>query len=328
MIRFAVIGTNWITEKFVEAAHESGVMKLVAVYSRTFNKAQVFADKYGVGTLFDSLDELAKSDKIDAVYIASPNSFHAVQSQLFLNNKKHVICEKPATSSLKEIERLIACAKENQVIYFEAFKTVYLPNFKLLKTELHQIGQLRKVLLSYCQYSSRYQRYLDGDNPNTFNPQFSNGSIMDIGFYCVASAVELFGEPNKIIASASLLASGVDAHGSVIMMYDGFDVVVQHSKVSDSRINSEIQGENGTFVINKLSNADAIHLYMRAGIEGVFEDMTLEQHENTMRYEAEAFVHCIENNEINHAGIERARITAKVLTEIRRQTGVVFPADN
>lgn len=327
MIRFAVVGTNWITQKFVDAAHESGVMKLTAVYSRTLDKAKEFADQYDAETLFDSLDAMAASDKIDAVYIASPNSLHATQSQLFLNHKKHVICEKPGTSNLNEMEQVIACAKQNQVIYFEAFKTAYLPNFKLLKTELHQIGKLRKAVLSYCQYSSRYQRYLDGDNPNTFNPAFSNGSIMDIGFYCVASAVELFGEPNKILASASLLDSGVDAQGSVIFNYDGFDVIIMHSKVSDSRIDNEIQGESGTFVIKKLSNTEAVHLYMRAGIEGIFEDMTLEQHENTMRYEAEAFVHCIENHDVEHAGLERARITAKVLTEIRRQTGVVFPAD-
>lgn len=327
MIRFAVIGTNWITKQFVDAAHESGVMTLTAVYSRKLESAREFAQEYGVDSLFNSLEDMASSDLIDAVYIASPNSMHASQSMVFLSHKKHVICEKPATSNLKEIEQVIACAKQNDVVYFEAFKTEYLPNFKLIKSELVQIGTIRKALLNYCQYSSRYQRYLDGENPNTFNPQFSNGSIMDIGFYCVASAVALFGEPNKIIANASLLESGVDAQGSVVMSYDGFDVIVMHSKVSDSRLESEIQGENGTIVIKKLSNSNLVHLYLRAGVDGIFEDLTLEQHENTMRYEAEAFASLIENNQIDHPGIERARITAKVLTEIRRQTGVIFPAD-
>ena len=97
-----------------------------------------------------------------------------------------------------------------------------------------KIGKLRKVFFNYCQYSSRYQRYLDGENPNTFNPAFSNGSIMDIGFYCLASAVALFGEPKSVQATASLLASGVDAHGVVVMDYGDFSVTLQHSKVSDS----------------------------------------------------------------------------------------------
>jgi predicted dehydrogenase len=60
------------------------------------------------------------------------------------------------------------------------------------------VGKVRKAFINYCQYSSRYQRYLDGENPNTFNPAFSNGSIMDIGFYCLASAVALWGEPHGV----------------------------------------------------------------------------------------------------------------------------------
>lgn len=332
MIRFAVIGTNWITKQFVDAAHESGVMTLAAVYSRQLTTAREFAQEYNVTSLFDSLDALASSDIIDAVYIASPNSMHGSQSMLFLSHKKHVICEKPATANLKEFEQVVACARTNKVVYFEAFKTAYLPNFKKIKSMLSQIGAIRQVVLNYCQYSSRYQRYLNGENPNTFNPQFSNGSVMDIGFYCVASAVALFGEPYGMVANATLLDSGVDAQGSVVMRYDGFDVLVMHSKVSDSRLDSEIQGEDGTIVIKKLSNTESIHFYPRGSAEGVFEDLTLVQHDNTMRYEAEEFASLIEQSQVEpskveHLGLERARITAKVLTEIRRQTGVVFPAD-
>lgn len=74
MIRFAVIGTNWITRQFVEAAHESGKYKLTAVYSRSLEQAQHFANDFSVEHLFTSLEAMAESDAIDAVYIASPNS--------------------------------------------------------------------------------------------------------------------------------------------------------------------------------------------------------------------------------------------------------------
>ncbi|MDR8331140.1 gfo/Idh/MocA family oxidoreductase, partial [Acinetobacter baumannii] len=77
---------------------------------------------------------------------------------------------------LQEVEAAIALAKENNVVLFEAFKTASLPNFLLLKETLAKVGKLRKAFINYCQYSSRYQRYLDGENPNTFNPAFSNGS--------------------------------------------------------------------------------------------------------------------------------------------------------
>ncbi|MGU9867251.1 Gfo/Idh/MocA family protein [Kluyvera ascorbata] len=324
MIRFAVIGTNWITRQFVDAAHETGKYKLTAVYSRSLEQAQTFANDYPVEHLFTSLDAMAQSEDIDAVYIASPNSLHFPQTKLFLQHKKHVICEKPLASNLHEVEQAIALARENQVVLFEAFKTASLPNFQILQQSLEKVGPVRKAFINYCQYSSRYQRYLDGENPNTFNPTFSNGSIMDIGFYCLASAVALWGEPKQVQASASLLDSGVDAHGIAVLDYGDFSVTLQHSKVSDSTLPSEIQGEAGALVVEKISECQKVSFIPRGSKA---QDLSQPQHINTMLYEAEEFARLVENNEVDHPALEVSRITAKVQTEIRRQTGVVFPAD-
>ncbi|QXN64619.1 MULTISPECIES: Gfo/Idh/MocA family protein [Serratia] len=324
MIRFAVVGTNWITERFIDAAHESGKMRLTAIYSRKLEQAQAFGANYPVEHFFDSLEALAQSDVIDAVYIASPNSLHCQQSMLFLSHKKHVICEKPLASNLREVEQLVACAREHQVVLFEAFKSAHLPNFLILQQALPKIGKLRKAFINYCQYSSRYPRYLAGENPNTFNPHFSNGSIMDIGYYCVASTVALFGAPQSVLASATLLDTGVDAHGSVCLNYGDFDVVISHSKVSNSDIPSEIQGEEGTLVIEKISEAQGVVLTPRGENSQV---LTQPQHINTMLYEAQVFAELVEKRQVEHEGLENSLIVASLLTEIRRQTGVVFPAD-
>jgi len=324
MIRFAVVGTNWITRQFVDAAHETGKFKLTAVYSRTLEQAQTFANDYPVEQLFDSLEEMAQSDLIDAVYIASPNALHCPQSLLFLRHRKHVICEKPLASNLREVEEMIACAREHQVVLFEAFKTASLPNFQVLQQSLPKIGVLRKALINYCQYSSRYQRYLDGENPNTFNPRWSNGSIMDIGYYCLGTAVSLWGEPQKVTASATLLESGVDGAGTVLLDYGSFDVTVQHSKISQSVLPSEIQGEAGSLVIEHVSECQNVSFVARGAKP---QDLTQPQHINTMLYEAETFARLIETNEINHPGLNYSLSVARLLTEIRRQTGVVFPAD-
>ncbi|SQA97700.1 Uncharacterised protein [Cedecea neteri] len=212
-----------------------------------------------------------------------------------------------------------------RVVLFEAFKTASLPNFITLQQALPKVGKIRKVLLNYCQYSSRYQRYLDGENPNTFNPAFSNGSIMDIGFYVLASAAALWGEPHSVHATASLLDSGVDAHGTVQLNYGDFDVTLMHSKVSDSTIPSEIQGEAGSLVIEKISECQRVTFIPRGGKP---QDLSLPQHINTMLYEAETFARLVEENEVNHAGLVTSRITSALATEIRRQTGVKFPADD
>lgn len=324
MIRLAVIGTNWITRQFVDAAHETGKYKLTAVYSRSAEQAQRFGSDYLVDRLFTSLEEMAQSDEIDAVYIASPNSLHFAQTALFLGHQKHVICEKPLASNIDEVEAAIALARENQVVLFEAFKTASLPNFIQLQQAMQRVGKLRKAFINYCQYSSRYQRYLDGENPNTFNPAFSNGSIMDIGFYCLAAAVALWGEPHGVQATATLLESGVDAHGVAVLDYGDFSVTLQHSKVSDSVLASEIQGEEGSLMIEKISECQKVAFVPRGGKP---QDLSQPQHINTMLYEAELFARLVAENEVNHPGLAVSRTTARLLTDIRRQTGVVFPAD-
>ncbi|HBF37259.1 MAG TPA: oxidoreductase, partial [Firmicutes bacterium] len=95
MIRFGVVGTGWITESFIKAASLNKTFELKAIYSRTQTRALEFATKYSVEHIFTNLENMAKSDVIDAVYIASPNCCHARQAILFMNHHKHVLCEKP-----------------------------------------------------------------------------------------------------------------------------------------------------------------------------------------------------------------------------------------
>ncbi|EJG0709167.1 Gfo/Idh/MocA family oxidoreductase [Vibrio parahaemolyticus] len=324
MFKLAVIGTNWISQQFVEAAIQTKQFCLKAVYSRDIEKARLFGTPYDADTYYDSLEALGQDADIDAVYIASPNSLHAPQAIQMLKAGKHVICEKSMASNYALAQQMFACAEENNVVLFEAFMSPYTPNFQVLKESLPSIAPLRHATISYCQYSSRYQKYLNGENPNTFNPAFSNGSIMDIGYYCVGSAIELFGEPNSVQASAHVLPSGVDGCGSVTLAYDGFNVNLLHSKVSDSLIPSEFQGEQGSVLVDMIATGRGVERILRGEEK---ETLTLPQTENHMFYEAEAFAKQLKLGVIDEQMKQRSLTVAKVLTEVRKQTGVVFPAD-
>ncbi|TOK88723.1 Gfo/Idh/MocA family protein [Vibrio parahaemolyticus] len=324
MFKLAVIGTNWISQQFVEAAIQTKQFCLKAVYSRDIEKARLFGTPYDADTYYDSLEALGQDADIDAVYIASPNSLHAPQAIQMLKAGKHVICEKPMASNYALAQQMFACVEENNVVLFEAFMSPYTPNFQVLKESLPSIAPLRHATISYCQYSSRYQKYLNGENPNTFNPAFSNGSIMDIGYYCVGSAIELFGEPNSVQASAHVLPSGVDGCGSVTLAYDGFNVNLLHSKVSDSLIPSEFQGEQGSVLVDMIATGRGVERILRGEEK---ETLTLPQTENHMFYEAEAFAKQLKLGVIDEQMKQRSLTVAKVLTEVRKQTGVVFPAD-
>ncbi|WP_226620358.1 Gfo/Idh/MocA family protein [Cytobacillus firmus] len=326
MVRFGVVGTNWITERFLKAALQAEDFQLTAVYSRTEEKAKEFAGKYGVKRTFTDLQMMAASGEIDAVYIASPNSLHAEQSILFMKNNVHVLCEKPIASNTKELTSMIAAARENNVLLMEALKSSFMPNFLAVKENLHKIGKVRRYFASYCQYSSRYDAYRQGTVLNAFNPDFSNGSLMDIGIYCVYPLVALFGKPEEIKAAGYMLESGVDGEGSMVLKYPDMDAVIMYSKITDSSLPAEIQGEEGNIVIDRISAPEKVELHYRNGER---EDLTQDQLSDSMYYEAKEFIRLVQagktESDINsHAN---SMITMEIIEEARRQIGVIYPAD-
>lgn len=326
MVRFGIVGTNSITENFLKGAMAIGDFSLTAVYSRTEEKANEFANKYNVENIFTNLEEMAKSDLIDAVYIASPNALHSGQSILFIEHKKPVLCEKAFASNSKEVGKMISAAKENQVLLMEAMKTTVFPNFKIIKDNLYKLGEIRRYFASYCQYSSRYDKYKEGVVLNAFNPELSNGALMDIGVYCIAPMVNLFGKPEEIQANGLMLESGVDGQGSILFKYDGMDGIVMYSKIADSYLPSEIQGENSSMIIERINTLEKIKIIYK---DGTIEDLSQDQVVDNMYYEAKEFIDLIKigktESEINT--LENSKIVMEIMEEARKQLGVVYPAD-
>lgn len=325
-MKFGVIGTNWITESFIGAAKEVDGFTLRAVYSRTEEKAKEFAEKNGAEYTFTDLDKMAASDVIDAVYIASPNSFHAEYAITLMNQGKHVICEKPMASNAREVKKMIAVAKENNVLLMEAMRSTVTPNFKSIQENLHKIGTIRRYFANSCQYSSRYDKYKEGTILNAFKPEFSNGSLMDIGIYCLYPMVVLFGEPEDVKANAYLLESGVDGEGSILLNYGDKEAVVMHSKITDSYAPSEIQGENGSIIIDHIQDMTKIEIRYR---DGHTENITAKQDKPKMYYEAKEFIDLIERGELESKVNSHANSLAvmKIMDEARKQVGLIYPAD-
>jgi scyllo-inositol 2-dehydrogenase (NADP+) len=327
MIRIGILGTSMITEKFIKSAMLVEDLKIMAVYSRSQEKAASFGEKYGVDNIFTDLTVMAKSSSIDAVYIASPNSLHAQQSILFLNNKKHVLCEKPIASNVKELNLMIEAARNNNMLLMEAMITTTLPNFKVIEDNLYKLGKIRRYFASYCQYSSRYDAHKAGKEVNTFKTEFSNGSIMDLGVYCIHPLVKLFGMPEEIMASSLKLPSGVDGQGSLLLSYKDMEGVIIHSKIADSFVSSEIQGEKGTMIIDKISKPQKVQIIYR---DGTIEELTVTQREELMYYEASEFIHLIKNNktesELN--SYDKSLKAIEIIEKARKKTGIIYPSDN
>ncbi|PYI51023.1 Gfo/Idh/MocA family protein [Paenibacillus flagellatus] len=326
MIRFGVIGTNWITESFLEAAKTVDGFALTAVYSRTEERAREFAAKHGAAHAYTDIEAFAGSGEFDAVYMASPNSFHARQAIACLQRGKHVLCEKPIASNARELREMIDAARGSGAVLMEAMKSTLMPNFQAVRDHLHRIGRVRRYFASYCQYSSRYDAYKQGNVLNAFNPAFSNGGLMDLGIYCLYPMVVLFGKPDRVTANGLLLESGVDGQGSLLLGYAGMDAVVQYSKIANSGVPSEIQGEDGQIVIHKINQPEKIELRLR---DGTVEDLTRGQAGNTMVYEVKEFLDLIHRGEKQSAvnSHEHSLWTLETMDEARRQMGLVYAAD-
>jgi predicted dehydrogenase len=326
-INLGIIGSGFIVESFLEASKLIDDVNLHAFYSRNIDTATKFKNEYNFTKIYTNLDDMANDKELDAIYIASPNSIHHLQAIKFLKNKKHVLCEKAFASNSNEVEDMVKTAKENNVLLMEAMRLTVLPNFLQIKNNLHKIGKIRRYFASYCQYSSRYDKYKEGTILNAFKKDLSNGSLMDIGVYCIAPMVNLFGVPKNILCNALMLESGVDAQGSAIFKYDDMDGVIMFSKIANSHLPSEIQGENGSIIIEKINNFSSVKIIYK---DGRIEDLSLSQYENDMYYEISHFVHLIKSNKTcsDLNTLENSLSVMNIMDNMRNQIGLYYPADS
>lgn len=312
-MRFGIIGTNWITDRFIESAQHHPEFSIGAVYSRTMEKGKAFAEKYGVTHVYTNMEEMFKSGHIDAVYIASPNKFHASQSIQAMKNGIHVLCEKPAVTTVEEMEEVIKAAEKYQTTFMEAMKSTVTPTFLQVKKNIDKIGTLRRIVFHYNQYSSRYDKLKQGIVENAFKPELGNGAHMDLGVYCIAPLLHLVGEPNAVWKNHFLLETGAEGMGSMILQYDTFEAVIMYSKIMDTFLPSEIQGEKGVIEIDHIDDpTEAIIRYRN----GETEDISVKHEFPTMYYEVDEFIRCVKNNKISSPinSHELSKSTIKLLT--------------
>ncbi|PEL12092.1 Gfo/Idh/MocA family protein [Bacillus sp. AFS017336] len=323
-MNLGTIGTSWITESFIEAAKDSKLLNLTAIYSRNEESAKAFALKHNAPNYFTNIEELAKSPEVEIVYIASPNSLHYEQAILLLQNKKHVICEKPIFSTTKELDHAFKVAEENGVYLFEAIRNFHSPNFTALKEGLAKIGQIRSANLHYLQYSSKYDAFLRGENPNVFSPEFSGGALVDLGVYPVYVLIGLFGKPSSVDYTPVKLRTGIDGSGTLVLNYEDFTCSIQCSKVSQSYIESEITGEIGSLVIDKPSPISKITLINHKSKQR--ESLEVNQVENDMLYEIQDFTRIIkESNQAEYENLkEHSKVVLTVTETARKKGGIVF----
>ena len=319
-----MIGSNFVSDWLADSANASDKIELYAIYSRTREKGEEFAARHSIPHVFCDMEEFLSSE-IDAVYIASPNSLHCRQTLEAVSHAKHVLCEKPIASSSREYALMRGAAEEKGVILLEAMRPAFDPALEAVKANLPRLGKIRRASLEFCQYSSRYDKFRSGEVLQAFRPEFSNASLMDIGVYPVHFALRLFGEPTGEIKSSSvILDNGFEGSGEIIMPYGDMNVTVSYSKIFDSVTPSVIIGEDGAITIDKMSCPSEITFIPRKGTP---EMIPFNYSETNMDFEVAEFARLIKEGEVKNEHSFYSELEMKLLDTVRRQNGVIFPAD-
>ncbi len=244
-VKIGYIGTSSIMETIIEGMSLTKNTQSKIIYSRSLERAKEFSQKMAVSLYTDSFDELVNSTEINTIYIASPNKFHAQQAVIAMQHGKNVIVEKPAAVTTEEIELMYKTANENNVFFFEAITTIFMPNYILIKENLNKIGKIKSTVINFGKYSSKYDAYLRGENPNIFNPEMKAGALNDMGIYCIHTAVNLFGMPKTLKYNAEYGDNGIDLCGNLLLNYGDFICNLGTSKKEDLENGIFIEGDMG-----------------------------------------------------------------------------------
>jgi predicted dehydrogenase len=220
-VKWGILSTADINRKVIPGAHASEKAELIGVASRDLKRAEEYAREWEIERAYGSYDALLEDSEIEAVYIPLPNTLHCEWSIRALEAGKHVLCEKPMSRHVADVEAAFDAAEKAQRILMEAFMYRHNPQTKRLRQLVDEgaIGDLR--LVRSCFSYSLY----DEDNIR-LQTEVEGGSLMDVGCYCVSGSRLLGGEPELVLGQQYVGPSGTDWVFTGTMRFPG-DVFAQ-----------------------------------------------------------------------------------------------------
>lgn len=206
VLRWGVLAPGAIAGAFVSTLHANTDQRVVAVASRTPERAAEFAARHGIPGTPPSYEALVADAGVDIVYVAAPHSEHLALALLAIAAGKHVLVEKPIGLSAVQARELAAAARAAGVFAMEAMWSRFLPQATIV-SQLLQDGVLGDIGLVTADFSAPFA--FDPE-ARTFNPALGGGALLDIGVYPAWFAHFVLGAPTTVTARGTLASTGVD----------------------------------------------------------------------------------------------------------------------
>ncbi len=215
-LRWGILAPGGIAHTFADALRTHTRQEIVAVGSRSKERAHAFADEFGIERRHSTYEALVADDNVDAIYVASPHSHHCEHALLAISAGKHVLVEKAFTQSADQARNVVAAARAAGVTCMEAMWTRFLPHVDVVRQLLADgfLGDLEVMEADHGQYFDFDPEF------RLFNPELAGGAMLDLGVYPVSFASFVLGTPGRVTAVGTRAQTGVDRQVSMVL--DGF----------------------------------------------------------------------------------------------------------
>jgi predicted dehydrogenase len=216
-LRWGIVGPGWIAGEFANALRAHTAQRVVAVSSRSLERAASFAAEHGIEVALDSTEQLVTHPDVDVVYVATPQSEHLSIGLAAIAAGKHVLVEKPIAVSAAEAQKLADAARAAGVLVMEAMWSRYLPQTSVIRRLLADgvIGEVRAVIADHGQAITADPQH------RLYRPELGGGALLDLGIYPVQLSSMVLGAPTQAVAVGGMTETGVDAYSTLVLTHEG-----------------------------------------------------------------------------------------------------------
>jgi predicted dehydrogenase len=326
-VRWGVLATGGIASSFTAdllELREREDVEVVAVASRTEVSAKAFAERFGIERAYGSWAELAADEDVDVVYVATPHAAHREAAGLCLEAGRSVLVEKALTLNAGEAAELVGLARERGLFMMEAMWMYCDPLIRRL-ADLVRDGAVGEVRAVHADFGA--QGPFDPGH-RLRDPAQGGGALLDLGVYPVSFAQLLLGEPDDVVARATLSQEGVDLNTAMLLSWEsGAHALLSCSVVADTPLTAAVTGSAGRIEFPRSFFHPERFVLHREGREP--EEFTYDGELRGLQHEATEVMRCLRAGETESAlvPLDGSLAVMRTLDAVRERIGVRYPGE-
>lgn len=322
-LNWAVLGTGVIANEMAAALWKMG-KSLYAVGNRTHSKAVAFAEKYKVNKVYERMDDMFLDPQVDIIYITSPHNTHYEFMRQALEHGKHLFVEKSITLNSRELDEMIALAKEKHLILAEAMTIWHMPVYKELWSIINR-GELGKVQMITVNFGS-FKEY-DMSN-RFFNLDLAGGALLDIGVYALSLVRSFMTEkPTQIVSQMKPSPTGSDEQASILLTNpDGQMAAVALTMHSKQPKRAMISCEKGYIEIMEFPRGDKATLV--DADTGKRQELSAGNTKDALIYEMQDMETAVLTGQQDTMKLAYTKDVMDIMTELRKAWQLKYPGED